>query len=198
MSFYKTNTYLISKRTWLLSFLFIPLVLMLHGCGEKIEDFSGFIKSEVTLLLSDNSEKNWIRLTSEVNGQPMEGGCIDSLVYQFTFLENKKDTLGLVFVQPRQATCTDQDFKDVYPEIWKVDSAFCAKKPGDCKHEEGYYLAGSWFISDPFIENDKVHEVIIKNSFDSLVYHINNISSVNLELTTIKVENSMTEKFVAE
>ncbi len=167
---------------------------MISSCEDKIEDFDGFIKPEVIHLLSKSETKNWIRLLSQVDGQPIEGNCSDSLVYQFTY-DDKTDTSGLVFVSPK---CAINDFEIAYPEIWAVNDTFCNKKPDDCKMDNGYYLAGSWFIDDPVIKNDKVNEIIIKNSFDSLIYTIKVITSLHLEVSTQKNENTIFEKFVAE
>jgi hypothetical protein len=170
----------------------------MYSCGDKIEDFSGFIKPELEYLLSEDQSKNWIRTSFQIDGQPVEGGCYDSLIFQFTKIEGKVDTSGLVLIKQKTG-CDSSSFCLANPEICISNASYCEAKPTICgTFEAGYFYSGVWYIEDPTTKNGNVHEILFKNLNDTLVYSVNLITSVHLELVSETDSGIFFEKFEAE
>jgi len=194
--FYQLNTNLkTSVQIGLLFFLFYGL----GSCGEKIEDFDGFIRPEIIQLLTANSEKSWIRTEAGGDGEPIAGDCADSLIYKFIKIDKKTDTTGYLFVKPNAGSCDLQSFCEANPDLCEADTLFCDKNPKICEDPGiDYVFAGSWYIPEPTIENGAVDHLRLSNYSGVTSYKINFITSLHLEWEAGSESTQFFEKFISE
>lgn len=193
--------FLLIKKIIIYSLLLISISFIygLSSCGEKIEEFDGFIKPELIQLLTSGTDKNWVRQEKTINGNLIKGNCADSLTIKFIPVKNKVDTTGYLFINPTTESCSLSDFCDMNPEMCQADALFCAKNSDICDElEDNFIFGGSWFIPNPIVTNGVVHTLKISNSEVSINYTINFITSIYLELSATNDGDQLLEKYKAE
>ena len=177
----------------------ISFIYGLSSCGEKIEEFDGFIKPELIQLLTSGTDKNWIQLEKTINGDLITSNCPDSLTIKFTTVKNKADTTGYLFINPVTESCSLSDYCNLYPEMCQADTLFCTENSDICDElKDNFIFGGSWFIPDPTITNGVVNTLIVSNSEGSINYTINLITSIYLELSATDDGDQLLEKYKAE
>lgn len=157
--------------------LFLVLAL---SCGENVEEFDGFITTEVAHLLSSPSYKTWIKTETRLGNELSRNACDDSLVYVFAKFSGLTVERNQLFLGV--TSCTGASFCEKNPSICEAYSAFCTDNAEFCEENPGLIFAGTWSVVQPEDENANTNEFIINFPGDTTTYRINYITSKNLEI----------------
>ena len=174
------------------------LVLLLASCGESIEEFNCFIGIEVQHLLTNDSNKVWVKTETRIDSEQLANGCDDSLAYIFTTYSTRVYPGNILYILFNPSSCQRDEFCEQYPMVCMAQELLCeADTTINCDSiPQNLFFAGTWEIPEQINDDDPVNEIFINFPGDTSRYGINHITSKNLELVHTEGDTEIFEKFI--
>lgn len=160
----------------------ISFTLALFSCGEKVDEFSGFTKSETEFLLAGDSAKVWERVKRWEDGEEVDfSDCQQE--NRMIFMAGSTDASKRLLYAYNTEVCDSSGFCNDNVEYCISDTANCRQDPDFCELlSPGTLYLGTWEVMKPAIENGNTDQMLLKFWTSTRMTTITGISSLALTI----------------
>ena len=143
--------------------------------------------------------KPWLRISRELDGEIQIPECEDSIIYWFARPIKGVSNENSFILDISKTSCSVDQFCAVNPNICDNHESICEESPSLCEGLfPGIFFAGSWEVHPPSIENGKTDVFQINFPGDTVIYQIDFITSIFLDVRYQNQSGEVTESYIFE